>query len=396
VPIELELAKMSRLFSPFTMRGLTLDNRIVLSPMCQYAARDGSATDWHKVHLGTFSLSNLGLIITEATAVEPIGRISPWCLGLYSDENQKALADVIRFCREYGSAKFGVQLAHAGRKSSVPPSFMIREPLRPDQGGWTPISPSYYEDTSHPPPVVMDLAMIERTQRAWADATRRAADMDIDLIELHFAHGYLVGEFLSPLINRREDGYGGSRENRMRFGLEIFELCRRIWPQQRPMGVRISATDWAPGGWDLEDSIALAAELKQRGCDYICTSSGGTTLAQKIIAGPGYQVPFAEAVRRGVDIPTIAVGQITEHVQAEQILQDGRADLIALGRRLLTNPRWAWNAAAENGVFLKYPQRYRVCHPRMGRDLVFTDSPERRKQLTEMFREEAMATRRGT
>jgi 2,4-dienoyl-CoA reductase-like NADH-dependent reductase (Old Yellow Enzyme family) len=379
---------MAQLFSPFTLRELTLENRVVLSPMCQYAARNGCATDWHKMHLGTYAVSNVGLVITEATGVEPIGRISPWCLGLYSDENQEALADVIRFCREYGSAKFGVQLAHAGRKSSVPPSFMIREPLPPEKGGWTPISPSYYEDKAHPPPTVMDLETIERTKNAWGAATRRAAEMDIDLIELHFGHGYLVGQFLSPLINKREDAYGGSRENRMRFGLEIFDLCRRAWPQQRPMGVRISAVDWVPGGWQIEDSVAFAAELKRRGCDYVCTSSGGTTLAQKIQSGPGYQVPFAEAVRHGAGIATIAVGQITEPAQAEQIIQDGKADLVALGRRLLANPRWVWNAAAELGVFLKYPPRYRVCHPRMGRDLVFTDSPERRKQLMEMFREE--------
>jgi 2,4-dienoyl-CoA reductase-like NADH-dependent reductase (Old Yellow Enzyme family) len=384
----------SLLFSPYTMRGLTLDNRIVLSPMCQYAAaaQDGCATDWHIMHLGQYACSNVGLVITEATGVEPKGRISPWCLGLYSDANQEALARVVRFCKEYGSAKFGVQLAHAGRKASVPPSFMIREPLPPEKGGWTPIAPSYYEDEIHPHPQVMDLEMIEAVKASWVDATRRAGEIGVDLIELHFAHGYLVNEFLSPLINKREDRYGGSRENRMRFGLEIFEMCRKVFPQDRPIGVRISAIDWVEGGWTVEDSCALAAELKQRGCDYICTSSGGVTLAQKITAGPGYQVPFADAVRNRGGIAAMAVGQIWEPQQAEDILQAGQADLIAIGRRLLANPRWAWMAAVHFQQFLKYPPRYRVAHPKMGSTLNFTDTREKRDQLTRMFHAEQELT----
>lgn len=379
---------MTHLFSPFSMRGLTLDNRIVLSPMCQYAADNGRASQWHMVHLGTYALSNVGLIITEATGVEPVGRISPWCLGLYTDEQQEALTRVIGFCREYGNAKFGVQLAHAGRKSSVLPSFMIRRALTPEEGGWTPICSSYYEDNVHPPPAVMDLEAIERVKAAWGDATRRAGEIGVDLIELHFAHGYLINQFLSPLINKREDAYGGSLENRMRFGLEVFEICRRAFPDDRPIGVRISAVDWVPGGWDIGDSVAFCRELKKRGCDYICTSSGGVSLEQKIDAKPGYQVPFAEAVRREAGIPAMAVGQINQTAQAEEILADGKADLIALGRGLLANPRWAWTAAAELGVFLKYPPRYRVCHPRMGSDLNFTDTAEKRRKLMDMFREE--------
>jgi 2,4-dienoyl-CoA reductase-like NADH-dependent reductase (Old Yellow Enzyme family) len=380
---------MAHLFSSFTMRSLTLENRIVLSPMCQYAAENGVASDWQMVHLGTYALSNVGLIITEATGVEPVGRISPWCLGLYSDEQQEALARVIRFCREYGSAKFGVQLAHAGRKASVLPSFMVRRAVAPEEGGWTPICPSYYEDTVHPPPAVMDHETIERVKTAWGAATRRAAEIGVDLIELHFAHGYLINQFLSPLINKREDAYGGSLENRMRFGLEVFESCRRAWPNDRPMGVRISAVDWVPEGWDIGDSVVFSRELKKRGCDYICASSGGVSLAQKIEAKPGYQVPFAEAVRKQAGIVAMAVGQINQPHQAEQILAEGKADLVALGRGLLVNPRWAWTAAAELGVFLKYPQRYRVCHPRMGPDLNFTDTAEKRQKLTDMIREEA-------
>jgi 2,4-dienoyl-CoA reductase-like NADH-dependent reductase (Old Yellow Enzyme family) len=379
---------MSKLFSPFTMRGLTLDNRVVLSPMCQYAAKDGNAGEWHATHLGTYALSNLGLVITEATGVEPEGRISPWCLGLYSDANQQGLARIIKFFREYSDSRFGVQLAHAGRKSSVLPSFMIRKSVPVEEGGWIPICPSYYEDTIHPHPQVMDRALIERTQTAWGDSARRAGEIGVDLLELHFGHGYLIHQFLTPLINKRQDEYGGLRENRMRFGLEVFDICRRAFPQDRPIGVRISATDWVPGGWAVEDSVAFSRELKKRGCDYVVLTSGGAVLAQKIEAGPLYQVPFAQAVRGGAEITTMAVGQITEPAQAEQILQDEKADLIALGRGLLANPRWVWRAGTELGQFLKYPPRYRVCHPRMGRDLNFTDTVEKRQKLTEMFAEE--------
>jgi 2,4-dienoyl-CoA reductase-like NADH-dependent reductase (Old Yellow Enzyme family) len=387
---------MSKLFSPFTMRGLTLDNRVVLSPMCQYASKDGNATEWHVAHLGTFALSNLGLVVTEATGVEPEGRISPWCLGLYSDDNPEALARIIKFYREYSDSKFGVQLAHAGRKSSVLPSFMIRKAVSVEEGGWIPLCPSYYEDSVHPHPQMMDSAQIERTQVAWADSARRGGEIGADMLELHFGHGYLVHQFLTPLINKREDGYGGSRENRMRFGLEIFDRCRRAFPEDRPIGVRISATDWVPGGWDVEDSVAFSRELKKRGCDYVVTTSGGAVLAQKIKAGPLYQVPFADAVRRGAEITTMAVGQITEPAHAEQILQDEKADLIALGRGLLANPRWVWRAGTELEQFLKYPPRYRVCHPRMGPDLNFTDTPEKRRKLTEMFAEEAKTARQAS
>jgi 2,4-dienoyl-CoA reductase-like NADH-dependent reductase (Old Yellow Enzyme family) len=383
---------MSMLFSPFTMRGLTLENRIVLSPMCQYAARDGNASDWHAAHLGTFALSNLGLVITEATGVESEGRISPWCLGLYSDANRDALAPIIKFFRSYSDTKFGIQLAHAGRKSSVLPSFMIRKAVPLEEGGWTPISPSAYEDTIHPHPQVMDASRIEQTQLAWGEATRRAAELGVDMLELHFGHGYLVHQFLTPLINKREDGYGGSRENRMRFGLEIFDICRRKFPQDRPIGVRLSATDWVPGGWDLDDSVVFARELKKRGCDYVVLSSGGAVLAQKIQAGPLYQVPFAAAVKQGSEIATMAVGQITEPSQAEQILQDGKADLVALARGLLANPRWAWRAGTEFGDFLKYPPRYRICHPRMGAELNFTDTAEKRAKIAAMLAEEAKVT----
>ena len=241
-----------KLFTPITLRGLTLDNRIVLSPMCQYASQDGDASDWHLAHLGTYALANLGLAITEATAVEPKGRISPMCLGLYSDAHQEGLARILRFYRDYGTTKFGIQLAHAGRKSSVLPSFMIRKAVPVGEGGWIPMSPADYRDDVHTPPPIMTLEDIESAKTAWRDATRRAAEIGVDLIELHFAHGYLVNQFLSPLINTRQDQYGGSRENRMRLALEIFDLCRAAFPADRPIGVRISATEWVEGGWNVD------------------------------------------------------------------------------------------------------------------------------------------------
>jgi 2,4-dienoyl-CoA reductase-like NADH-dependent reductase (Old Yellow Enzyme family) len=379
---------MSKLFTPIKLRDLTLDNRIVLSPMCQYGSQDGHASDWHMAHLGTYALANLGLAITEATAVEPKGRISPFCLGLYSDAHQEGLARILKFYRDYGTTKFGIQLAHAGRKSSVEPSFMLRKAIPVAEGGWIPMAPSHYTDELYTHPAVMNLEDIERTKSAWRDATRRAAEIDIDLIELHFAHGYLVSEFLSPVINTRQDQYGGSRENRMRLALEIFDLCRAVFPPQRPIGVRLSVTDWLEGGWGVDDSVALATALRARGCDYMCTSSGGVSLQQKIVAKPLYQIPLAEAVRRGSGITTMAVGQITEPQQAEAILTDGQADLIALGRRLMFDPHWVWKAAAELGVFLKYPARYRNANPRMTKGLEFAEMAAKRERMAEVMREE--------
>lgn len=378
----------SKLFTPIKLRELSLDNRIVLSPMCQYAARDGLASEWQHVHLGGYGLANLGLVITEATAVEPKGRISPMCLGLYSDAHQEPLSRILRFYRDHGTTKFGIQLAHAGRKSSVLPSFMIRRAVPPEEGGWIPISPSHYVDDVHMPPAVMTIDDIEAVKAAWRNAARRSAEVGVDLLELHFAHGYLVNQFLSPLINARGDQYGGSRENRMRLGLEIFDLCRGAFPRERPIGVRISATDWVEGGWTVEDSVQLARELKARGCDYICTTSGGVSLKQKIDAQPGYQVPLAEAVRHGSGITTMAVGQITEPRQAEAILAEGTADMVAIGRRLMFDPHWAWRAASELGVFLKYPPRYRNAHPRIGQAMDFAESPEKRRRMLEVMREE--------
>ncbi|WP_420093132.1 NADH:flavin oxidoreductase/NADH oxidase [Noviherbaspirillum denitrificans] len=376
----------SHLFTPYTMRELTLENRIVVAPMCQYAAENGNASDWHIMHLGNLAVSGAGLVIAEATAVEPQGRISNRCLGLYSDDNERALARVVEFGRRYGKAKLGIQLAHAGRKGAVTPSWMVRRPLTEEEGWWQPDAPSVIEDGVHSLPRELDQAGIDRIKAAWRDATIRADRVGFDLIEFHFAHGYLVNQFLSPLTNLRQDAYGGDRMKRFRLALEIFDECRALWPKHKPMGVRISAVDWVDGGWDLDDSVAIAKELQARGCDYVCATSGGSSMKQKIVHGPGYQVPFAERIRHEGGIPTMAVGQITEAEQAEAILQDGKADLIALARGMLYNPRWAWHAAAKLGVHLDYPKRYVNCHPALGPDLKFAETREKAEALQGLWR----------
>jgi len=268
----------------------------------------------------------------------------------------------------------------------------VRKPVTVEEGGWIPIAPSFYDDDFYTHPAVMSLEDIEQVKIDWRNAMRRAAEIDIDLIELHFAHGYLISEFLSPVVNTRNDQYGGSLENRMRLALEIFDLCRAAFPADKPVGVRISATDWLDGGWTIADSVVLAKELHARGCDYICTSSGGVSLKQKISAGPLYQIPFAEAVRHGSGIATMAVGQITEPQQAETIVANGQADMVALGRRLMFDPHWAWKAAAELGVFLKYPARYRNANPRLSQAQGFAETAEKQKRIAELIREEEKLT----
>jgi len=385
----------SKLFSPMKLRDLELANRVVVAPMCQYAAIDGTASDWHIMHLGNLAVSGIGLVIAEATGVEPEGRISNACLGLYSDENEQALARIVSFFKTYGGAtKFGVQLAHAGRKGSVLPSFLPRRALTGEEGGWAPPSPSDYEDGIHAPPRVLDEAGIAAIRESWKQATVRADRIGIDLIEMHFAHGYLVNQFLSPLVNKRTDRYGGSLENRMRLALELFDDCRALWPTHKPMGVRITATEWVDGGWTLEDSAVLGHALKERGCDYICCTSGGTSLKQQIETGPCYQVPFAERVRRDSGVPTMAVGQIWEPRDAEAVLQDGKADLIAIGRRMLYDPRWAWHAAIELGEFVPFTPRYRTCHPMIGSALKFPESPEMTRAIERMWAAEAEHAKR--
>ena len=354
----------SSLFSPFRLRDLELRNRIMLSPMCQYAAADGCAGDWHLMHLGQYMVSGLGLAMVEMTNVQANGRITPHCLGLYNDACETALGRVVDYCRGLGDTPMAVQLAHAGRKASSRPPWQGRERLSADEGGWQTVGPSAISHNDDaPPPVELTRGDITQLIDDFVAATHRAERIGFDAIELHGAHGYLLHQFLSPLSNQRGDEYGGSRENRMRLPLEVFDAVRAVWPGHKPLGMRLSAIDWADGGLTIDDTIVMANALKSRGCDWIDVSSGGISYAEKIETGPGYQVGFAEAVRAQTGVNTIAVGMITESRQAEQIIASGQADMVALARGLLFNPRWAWRAAIELGEEAEYPDRYQRCAP---------------------------------
>lgn len=355
----------ARLFSPFKMRDLTLDNRIVVSPMGQYSAQQGRASAWHLMHLGNLAVSGAGLVITEATVVHPNGLLSPCDLGIWSDEHAAALEPAIEFFRQHGSARLGMQLWHAGRKGSVTVAWENQQAIPKDQGGWTPCAASPVPYPGRNVPKALDEAEIREQIAAFAAAARRADRLGLDLLEIHAAHGYLIHNFLSPLTNQRGDAFGGSLEGRMRFALEIFRAVRGVWPERKPIGVRISSTDWAEGGWTIEDSIVFARALRALGCDYITASSGGAVVEQKLNVYPGYQVPFAERIRREANIATMAVGLITQPLQAEEIIAGERADLVAIGRGMLYNPRWAWHAAVELGAEFSYPPQYERSHPSM-------------------------------
>ncbi len=354
----------SKLFSPLSFRELKLCSRIVVSPMCQYSARNGCVSDWHMMHLGQFAVSGAGLLIMEMTNVEAEGRISPHCVGLYNDETEVALKRIVKFCHQYGSVPIGVQLAHAGRKASTRPPWQRRGYISPEQGGWIPVAPSAISATSGgATPRALDRRDIKRLIDAFAESAIRADRIGFNAIELHAAHGYLLHQFLSPLSNVREDEYGGSLSNRMRFPLAVFEAVRRVWPDEKPIGVRVSATDWASGGWGLKDTVQFAGELKERGCDWIDVSSGGLVQHQDIVSGPGYQVHLSRAVRKQVGISTIAVGLITDPHHAESIVADGDADAVALARGMLYDPRWPWHAAESLGAEAHYPNQYLRCQP---------------------------------
>lgn len=350
---------ISPLFSPLQLRQLALSNRIVIAPMCQYSAQDGNVGDWHMMHLGHLSHSGAALLIIEATGVEPKGRITPGCTGLWSDANEAAFACVLKSVRQYSSMPIAMQLAHAGRKASCAVPWQGGKQLPGHSGGWTTVAPSAlpYSD-SDSAPQALDKAGMQRTRDAFVQAARRADRLGIAAIELHGAHGYLLHQFLSPLSNVRSDGYGGSLANRMRFPLEIFAAVRAVWPESKPMGMRVSATDWVEGGWDLEQTVALAVQLKTMGCDYIHVSSGGLSPKQQIAAAPGFQVPFARRIKQETGLTTIAVGMITESKQAEAIVNEGSADLVALARGMLYDPRWPWHAAAELGAQVSAPPQY--------------------------------------
>ncbi|XXN66564.1 NADH:flavin oxidoreductase/NADH oxidase (plasmid) [Enterobacter ludwigii] len=355
---------MSLLFNATQLGKLTLDNRIVIAPMCQYSAQEGKASAWHRIHLGQLALSGAGLLIIEATAVEAAGRISPGDLGLWDDATEAALASVLEDIRPYSDMPFGIQLGHAGRKASCAAPWLGGKQLSLEQGGWQTVAPSAQafnpEDRA---PVALTKQDLERLKNAFVDSAQRAAKLGIQLIELHAAHGYLLHQFLSPLSNQREDEYGGSLENRLRFPLEVFQAVRSALPDSVAVGVRLSATDWVEGGWDVEQSIIFSQQLEAAGSDYVHVSSGGLSPQQTISVGPGYQLPFARDIRAQVKIPVIGVGLITEPQQAEQALQVGDADLIALARAVLYNPRWPWHAAAELGAQAKAPSQYLRSEP---------------------------------
>ena len=365
---------MPRLFEALTLAGLTLPNRIVVSPMCQYSAIDGIAQAWHTVHLGQFAMADPGLILLEATAVEPIGRITPGCLGLYDDATEAAMARLLSDLRRLNSnvrTPIGLQIGHAGRKgsSNIPWAGGMQIPVV--DGGWTCVAPSARphldgEEKPHALTGAELTALIDR----YVATTKRAARIGFDAIELHAAHGYLLHQFLSPVANGRDDQWGGSLENRMRFPLAVLAAVREAWPAGRPLGIRISATDWdEASSWTLDEALVFAGRCAALGVDWIDVSSGGASRAQKIRTGPGYQVPFAEAVKASVKTAVMAVGSITEPVQAEQILLNGQADLIAIARAFLYNPRWVWHAARELGATVAVPCPYWRSEPANARGL---------------------------
>ncbi|MGO9443960.1 MAG: NADH:flavin oxidoreductase/NADH oxidase [Thiobacillaceae bacterium] len=350
---------VSKLFSPITLGDLVLSNRIIIAPMCQYSAAAGNATDWHLIHLGHLALSGAGLLVIEATAVEPEGRISSADLGIWDDHTEGALARVIKSIRQYSSMPIGIQLAHAGRKASTLVPWEGGQQLAPARGGWQTVAPSALAyGAGEVPPLALDHNGLERIREAFASAAQRAQRVGVDVIELHAAHGYLLHQFLSPLSNTRDDRYGGTLANRMRFPLEVFEAIHAVIPTGMPIGIRISATDWVAGGWDIEQSVAFARALRQLGCAFIHVSSGGLSPRQEIPIEPGYQVPFAERIRREAELPTIAVGLITDPEQAERILASGQADMVALARGVLYDPRWPWHAAAKLGATVDAPKQY--------------------------------------
>lgn len=365
---------MSKLFEPISLGGLTLPNRIVIAPMCQYSSDEGKATSWHHAHLGQLSFSGAGLLILEATAVEAAGRISAQDLGLWDDETEAALKGLVDGLRENSNIPLGLQLGHAGRKASHAAPWKGGAQIPQSAGGWQTVAPSaipFAEGTEAP--VALSAERISELKKAYVDSVRRADRLGFDLLELHGAHGYLLHQFLSPLSNQRTDQYGGSLENRMRLLLEIFQEIRAAFPADKPIGVRISATDWVEGGWDLEQSVELAKALDKLGCCYIHVSSGGLSQHQKITVGPNYQVPFADSIKQHVKMPVIAVGLITEPEQAEAIVGTGQADMIALARGILYNPRWPWHAAAKLGAKVYAPKQYWRSEPHSVKGLFLPD-----------------------
>jgi 2,4-dienoyl-CoA reductase-like NADH-dependent reductase (Old Yellow Enzyme family) len=349
---------MARLFTPLTLRGVTFRNRIFVSPMCQYSSRDGLATDWHLVHLGSRAVGGAGLVMVEATAISPEGRISPDDSGIWSDRHAEAFVPIARFIREQGAVP-GIQIAHAGRKASTDLPWRGGAPLTSTERGWQPLAPSPLPFApGHPVPHELTTAELDRVEAEFRAAACRAFAAGFQVVEIHMAHGYLLHEFLSPLANHRRDGYGGSLDNRLRFPLRVARAVREAWPEELPLFVRISATDWIEGGWDLGQSIVLAHRLREFGIDLVDCSAGFLTPDADIPFGPGYQVPFAAAIRREAGMATGAVGFITDPAQAEQIVATDLADAVLLARQFLRDPYWPLHAARELGVDIPWPEQY--------------------------------------
>lgn len=353
------------LFTKLPLGPRELTNRVTVAPMCQYSAIAGSMTDWHMQHLGSLALSGASMLMIEATGVTPEGRITHGCTGLYSDENEASFKPVVDFIRSVSTVVLGVQIGHAGRKASAQRPWEGRGPLGPAEEPWETLAPSPIPlAPGWPTPTALDRAGMTRVREAFVASTQRALRLGLDAVELHSTHGYLLSEFLSPLSNRREDEYGGSLENRMRFPLEIACAVRDAWPRDKVLGAKISGTDFAEGGWTVDEAVVYARELKSAGLDYVTVSGGGVVLDAKVPATAGYQVPYAERVKRESGITTGAVGLITEARQAEEIVASGKADFIALARVMLFDPRWPWHAAVALGADVKYPPQYERVHPK--------------------------------
>lgn len=355
---------MSALFEPYTLRSVTIPNRVWMAPMCQYSAEAtgpgaGVPTDWHFAHYAARAAGGTGLILVEATAVAPEGRISPYDLGIWTDTQTGAFRRITRFLKEQGAVP-GIQIAHAGRKASTGRPWKGGGPVGPDAAGWQPVAPSPVPfDDGHPVPDELTTDQIAALPGQFADAARRALDAGFEVVEVHGAHGYLIGEFLSPHSNHRTDEYGGSFENRTRFALEVVDAVRAVWPQDLPLFFRISATDWLEeNGWTADETVRLASLLKEHGVDLLDVSSGGNAARVRIPVGPGYQVPFAARVRNETELPVAAVGLITDPEQAEKVLANGEADAVLLGRELLRSPSWARRAAQELGGTVRVPDQY--------------------------------------
>ncbi len=353
---------MALLFSPLRLRSLELANRVMVSPMCQYSCEEGMPNEWHLVHLGSRAVGGAGLVMTEAAAVNPEGRITPWDAGIWSGAHAAAWKPIAAFIRAQGAVP-AMQLAHAGRKAACDKPWLGGKPLAPQAGGWKTVGPGELPFGGYPAPRAMGVADIEAVVADFRRAAGFALAAGFEAVEVHAAHGYLLHEFLSPLSNPRRDDFGGSLDNRMRLPLAVARAVREAWPESKPVFVRISATDWSEGGWDLAQSVAFSKELRAIGIDLVDCSSGGNVADAKVPLAPGYQTPFAEAIRREAGIPTAAVGLITEPVQAEHILATGQADLVCLARALLRDPYWALHAATALKAEVKWPDQYLRAKP---------------------------------